>query len=299
VTRNIALAKIDPNPDQPRKTFDAAHIEGLAASIRAQGLLQAITVRPHRRGRFEIVAGECRWRAHKLLADRGIKGFSTIKATVVRLDDLARDIAAIVENLQRQDISPIEEARGFARLAKRGLEPEQIAKQVGCAVFRVRWRLQLLNLAPPILRLFEADQIDRQQAMEISRLTDHRAQHRILRLISRGQLQGWKAVRNAVDAIIEGATQADIFGDAAPKPSREEARRLTAMEARIEEASKLLGAGWRNGECVVAARVSLDRAGTMADRLNAIAKTCGHMERELRQIAAQGRIVLPYRRTGT
>jgi ParB family chromosome partitioning protein len=256
------------------------------------GLLQAITVRPHRKGRFEIVAGECRWRAHKLLAERGFKTFSTIKATVVRMNNLARDIAAIIENLQREDIAPIEEARAFKQLVDRGLEPEQIAKQVGCAVFRVRWRLALLNLAPPILALFEADQLDRQQAMEISRLPDHADQNRILRLINRGQLQGWKPVRNAVEAIIEGATQADIFGDAAPKPSREDARTLTAMEQRIEVMTKLLGAGWRNGECIVAARINLDRAGLMADRLNAIAKTCGIMERELRHVAAQGRIVL-------
>jgi ParB/RepB/Spo0J family partition protein len=295
MTRTIALDKIDPNKDQPRKTFPAAQIAGLADSIRAQGLLQPIVVRPHRRGRFEIVVGECRWRAHKLLADRGIKGFSTIKATVVRMDERARDIAAIVENLQRTDVAPVEEARAFQRLIDRGLEPEEIAKQVGCAVFRVRWRLQLLNLAPPILDLFAADQIDRQQAMEISRLDDHAEQRRILRLINRGQLQGWKPVRNAVDALIDGATQADIFGDAAPKPTREDTRTVTAMEARIDQMIKLLGAGWRNGECVVAARVNLDRAGHMADQLNAIAKTCGIMERELRNVAAQGRIVLPRR----
>ena len=288
----IAIDKIDPNPDQPRKKFSPAHIDGLANSIRERGLLQAITVRPSRKGRFEIVAGECRWRAHKRLAERGFTTFSNIKATVVRMDDLARDIAAIVENLQREDISPIEEARSFKRLVDRGLEPEEIAKQCGCAVFRVRWRLQLLNLAPDIVKLFDADQIDRQQAMEISRLPDHADQHRILRLINRGQLQGWKAVRNAVDAIISGATQADIFGDAAPKASRAETRTVSGMEARIAEMTKLLGAGWRDGECIVAARVNLDRAGLMADRLNAIAKTCGIMERELRQVAAQGRIVL-------
>jgi ParB family chromosome partitioning protein len=296
MTRQIALDKIDPNPDQPRKIFPPEHIEGLADSIQANGLLQGITVRPHRKGRFEIVFGECRWRAHKLLTDRGIKGFSTIKSTVVRMDDLAREIAAIVENLQRQDVSPIEEARSFKRLADRGLEPEEIAKQVGCAIFRVKWRLMLLNLAPEILKLFEADQIDRQQAMEISRLQEHADQRRILRLINRGQLQGWGAVRNAVDTILDGTTQADIFGDDAPKPTREDARTLTTMEARIEQTTKMLGAGWRNGECVVAARVNLDRAGLMADRLDAIAKTCGVMARELRNVTAQGRIVLPFRK---
>jgi ParB family chromosome partitioning protein len=284
-TRTIAIARIDPNPDQPRKKFEEASLRELADSIRERGLLQPITVRPNGQ-RFEIVAGERRWRAHRLLAKQ------EITANVVAMDDGERDLAAIIENLQREDIAPIEEANAFRRLIDKGMTAEDIAKATGAALFRVRWRLQLLNLSPAILALFEGAQLDRQQAMEIARLSEHRDQARILRLINAGKLVGWKSVRNAVDAILTQATQADIFGDLAPKPTRADAKTVAGMERRITDVIEMVGRGWHDGECIICARVNLDRAGKIADQLAALQTTMRVMERELRNVTAQGQIVL-------
>ena len=103
---------------------------------------------------------------------------------------------------------------------------------------------------------------------------------------------GWKAVRSAVDTINTGLTQADIFGDIAPRPPAQEMATLADMERRIEQVSAMVARGWRNGECIVAARVNLDRTGLMADKIDNIQKALRVMARELRNTAAQGSVAL-------
>lgn len=283
----IAVDRIAPNPYQPRKHFDPVLLEELARSIKAEGLLQPITVRPLGGKRYEIVAGERRWRAHKLLAERGDPVGKTVHCHVKRMSIEKRDIAAIIENLQRVDITPLEEAAAFMRLVECGFSPEEIAERTGAALFRVKWRLQLLNLEPSIAKLFASDQIDRQQAMEIARLPQHRDQVRILGLINRGHLVGWKAVRNAVDALLTNATQSDIFGDSAPPASAEEIEVLHAMEKKIDTVLHMIAKGWKDGECVVANRVNPDRAALLADKLKSMQTCLRIMERELRNVSAQ------------
>jgi ParB family chromosome partitioning protein len=283
----LALTAITPNPDQPRKIFDADGLKELAASIKANGLLQPITVRPKGKGKYEIVAGERRFRACSLLHAHGVKGFATIACHVRKMDDLTRDVAAIIENLQRADVTPLEEADSFARLENTGLSAEQIADKIGVAAFRVRWRLQLLNLSPDIRKLFATGNLDRQQAMEIARLSDYAAQHRILTMIRRGNLVGWKSVRNAVDAILDPASQAGMFGDDAPAATAADLSTLRAMEKRIESVGAMLSMGWKDGQCIVANRVDPDRAANMADKISAMTKGLRIMERELRNTCAQ------------
>jgi hypothetical protein len=147
----------------------------------------------------------------------------------------------------------------------------------------------LLNLAPHIRKLFAADQLDRQQAMELARLPTHAAQDRILALINRGRLVGWKAVRNAVDAVIGADDQGDMFPKG--KPSQADVKTLAGMEARIAKVQAMVAEGWKNGECVVAARVNLNRTALIADRIANINKALRVMERELRNVAAQREII--------
>jgi ParB family chromosome partitioning protein len=288
----IDIRHVEPDPLQPRKAFDQTALNELAASIKSRGLIQPITVCPAgKHGRFIILTGERRWRAHKLLAAKHRK-FTKIAANVTTAPKRERRLAQLVENMQRADMTPLEEANAFKALVDDGMTTDQIASELGLAEFRVSWRLQLLNLAPEPRKLFEAGQLDRQQALELSRLDAPRDQTRVLRLINRGDLNGWKAVRNAVDAINTGMTQADIFGPVAPKPKAEDVATLTAMEKKIEQVIAMVGHGWKNGECIVAAKVNLDRAKLMADRLAAIQKALRIMERELRNVTAQGQIVL-------
>lgn len=287
----LPVDAIDPNPDQPRKNFNPELLAELANSIARSGLLQPITVRRKPDGRYIIVAGERRWRAHVQLAKGGRLEPPVIPAMIREMSDADMAIAAIVENLQRADISPLEEADAFARLVAEGMTAEDIAERTGAAAFRVRWRLTLLNLAPEIRKLFETDNLDRQQALELARLPEHRDQHRVLRLIQRGALTGWKAVRQAVDGILENVTQADIFGDASPVASEADVSTMKSMERRIARVAEMIGAGWKDGECVVASKVNPGNANLMADQLNAIQKALRIMERELRNTTAQATLL--------
>lgn len=293
-TKRIAIDKIDPDPGQPRKEFDETALNELAASIEARGLIQAIVVRPSKRGRYIIVAGERRWRAHKLLIARKKSRFASIHARIVKnIKTVDVRINQIIENVQRADMKPLEEAAALAELVnEHGMEPEDIAAQLGLAPFRVRWRLQLLNLDPQVRKLVATEQLDRQQALELARLPDHKDQRRTVQLINSGALSGWKNLRNAVDAVIGGTTTEDLFGEEAPRASTEDVETVTAMEAKIDRVASMVAGGWHNGECVVATKVSPDRAIKMADTLGVARQAIAIMERELRNAAGQAKIVM-------
>jgi ParB family transcriptional regulator, chromosome partitioning protein len=288
----IDVEKILPNPDQPRKHFDLEALRELADSIKANGLLQPITVRPLGSGQYQIVAGERRWRAHCLLHKAGEPAGAKVLCHVKKMDEQTRDIQAIIENLQRVDVTPLEEADAFARLVDAGMTAAEISAKTGAALFRVKWRLQLRNLEPSIRKLLEAGQIDRQAAMEIARLDSHQEQLRMLRLVNRGSLVGWKAIRNAVETAMGGEEQADIFGPGAPAPSANEIATVNRMERKIDQIAALASHGWKDGECITANRVNPDRAKLMADKLAAIEKSLRVMERELRNVTAQAVAVL-------
>lgn len=287
--KRIELSKIIPNPDQPRKLFDPKLIGELAESIRVNGLMQPITVRPRGDGSYEIVAGERRYRAHCHLRDTG-HDTTTILCMVRKMDEVQRDIEAIIENLQRADIQPAEEARAYKRMLDAGFDLPALAAKLGVPAFRISERVQLLRLAPTYLKMFETGQIDRQVAFELSRLEREADQTKIVQMVARGQLTGWKAVRTAVETILGGMTQADIFGDMAPAASDEDVATVNAMEAKIEKMLAMATAGFKDGECKVAQRVAPDRARLMADKIAALKKALTIMERDLRCAAAQAEI---------
>lgn len=137
--------------DNDRTTFPAGHIERLAASIAAEGLHQPITVRPLADGRYQIVAGECRWRAHQHM------GAATIPAIVKPMDDRAASLAMLSENLQRQQLDPMDEARAFAkRRDSFGMSAEEIGKWANVSADLVKRRLALLDLLPDIQQQIKA-----------------------------------------------------------------------------------------------------------------------------------------------
>ena len=145
---SIPVGDLDPNPFQPRRAISDADLTELTASIREQGLLQPILVRhhPERPGRFQIIAGERRWRAARLA------GLATIPSFIRDLPDSAASAAALVENLQRQDLNPIEEAEGFKRLIDGfGLTQEDLARAIGKSRSHVANLLRLLNLPQDVI----------------------------------------------------------------------------------------------------------------------------------------------------
>ncbi|MBO4733330.1 MAG: ParB/RepB/Spo0J family partition protein, partial [Clostridia bacterium] len=137
----IRLSEIEPNRNQPRKDFDEQALSELAESIAEHGLIQPIVVRPTAAGAYQIVAGERRWRACRMA------GLDFVPVIVKELDDKAYYETALIENLQREDLNPLEEARGYKTLIdNHGLTQEQVAKSVGKARATVTNALRLLNL---------------------------------------------------------------------------------------------------------------------------------------------------------
>lgn len=161
--KNIALSEIEPSPLNPRKTFEDAPLQSLAANIKAQGLLQPITIRP-KDGHYEIVCGERRYRAVKVL------GLETIPALVRDLNDADAYDAMITENLNREDVSPVEEAFAFARLKERGDDVKDIAARFGRSVRFVQDRMHLNDLVAPLMLKLRDGVLPIGGAMQLAKL---------------------------------------------------------------------------------------------------------------------------------
>ena len=150
----IPVGDIDPNRNQPRKKFDDDALLALAESIRIHGIIQPLTVRLLPNGYYQIIAGERRWRAARLA------GLSQVPVVVIEADDRKAMELALIENLQRADLNPIEEAEGYQQLISQyGMTQEQAAERVGKSRPAVANALRLLSLGPEILKLVEAGTI--------------------------------------------------------------------------------------------------------------------------------------------
>jgi len=170
--RELAITEIRPNPRQPRGEFDTAALGELAASIRSVGLLQPIVVRRAAEG-FELVAGERRWRASQLA------GLTAIPAIIRDTGDDAMLRDALIENLQREDLNPLEEAAAFRQLVDDfGATHEEIAERVGKSRAAVTNSLRLLGLAPEVQQRITAGSLSAAHGRAIAALVDHGAQAR-------------------------------------------------------------------------------------------------------------------------
>lgn len=154
VKSTLRLSEIEPNRDQPRKYFSEEAIAALAESIREHGILQPILVRPLPTGNYQIVAGERRWRAARLL------GFSEVPVTIKELTDIETAQVAIIENLQRENLNPIEEAKGYNDLIEKyGITQEQIAVMVGKSRSAIANSIRLLALPEAVHRMIESGEL--------------------------------------------------------------------------------------------------------------------------------------------
>ena len=144
----LPLHKVEPNPDQPRRDFDEEELQALADSITEHGVIQPLTVRQLNSGYYQIIAGERRWRAAR------IAGLQEIPVVIMEADNKKAMELALIENLQRQDLNPVEEALGYQSLMEDfGLTQEDTAKQVGKSRPAVANSLRLLSLTPQVLEL--------------------------------------------------------------------------------------------------------------------------------------------------
>ncbi|WP_068070811.1 ParB/RepB/Spo0J family partition protein [Novosphingobium lentum] len=163
----LPISEIEPHPDQPRRHFDEAALDDLARSIAARGVIQPIIVRPLGRDRYQLVAGERRWRA----AQRA--RIHEIPAIVRKLDDREVTALALIENLQREDLNPVEEARAYQRLsADDGLTQAEIAQFVDKSRSHVANLMRLLSLPEDVLQLVETDRLSMGHARALASLPD-------------------------------------------------------------------------------------------------------------------------------
>lgn len=279
----LQTASVIPNPDQPRKRFNPEALAELAASIKANGLIQPITVRALPDGRHMIVAGERRWRAHVLA------GLDTIEANLIEITDSERDILAIVENLQRADITPLEEGRAFQRVLDTGVTAEELADRLGLKqAWRIIERTALLRLNPSYLDLLEKGHLSPSQGTELARLDQH-DQDTLFGLIRDGRCETYAKLRAAADALIAAASQGGFFEK--PKVSAAEAKALSAFEAKIEQIVRMVASGFKDNEVVALQKINPHRAGIVAEQIGLISKHLKQIEREIQKVVAQGEII--------
>ena len=189
---HIAVDQIHANAKQPRKRFDHEAVSGLAESIKAQGLIQPVVVRPRLEGGYELIAGERRWRAAREA------GIATVPAVVREADDRETLLLGLVENVAREDLSPIEEGRGYSVLIDEfGLSLGEVAGRVGKSKPTVSNRIRLLELPDDVLELLNRNELSEGHARALLAVPDHDARRRLARRIVRDGLSVRSAERAA------------------------------------------------------------------------------------------------------
>ena len=167
----LPIHKVEPNPDQPRQDFDEEELQALSESISIHGVIQPLTVREMTSGYYQIIAGERRWRASRMA------GLSEIPVVIVEADDRKAMELALIENLQRQDLNPIEEALGYQSLMNEyGMTQEEAAGRVGKSRPAVANALRLLTLDERVVQMVRDGEITAGHARAVLMLKDQRKQ---------------------------------------------------------------------------------------------------------------------------
>jgi ParB family transcriptional regulator, chromosome partitioning protein len=221
--RELHVDLVAPNPDQPRKRFDDEALQALADSVKERGVLQPVLVRPRPGGSYELVAGERRWRAARLA------GLETLPALVQQRDDAQSLEDALIENMAREDLNPIEAARAVAGLVEElGLTREAVGRRVGRSRVAVSNLLRLLDLPDEALMLVEDGSLTEGHGRALLLADDHADR----RSIARAAVQGGWSVRVVEQRAREANAPARAAkrGRAAVHPDQE------AAAARISEA---------------------------------------------------------------
>lgn len=188
--RKLPVAKIEPRRGQPRENFDPEKLQELAESIQRHGMIQPITVRPIENGFYQIIAGERRWRAARLA------GLTEVPVSILEADEQTTAELALIENLQREDLNPMEEARGYKKLMESfSLTQEQVAERVGRSRPVVTNAMRLLKLSDGAAQLVESGELSLSHARAILEIADPEAQTNLAQMAVRDGL----SVRQVTD----------------------------------------------------------------------------------------------------
>lgn len=319
--QQLSLASIRPNAEQPRRTFDEHSLDELAESIRQQGLLQPILVRPlgDAASSFEIIAGERRWRAAQLA------GLSEIPAIVRELSDEEAMLVALVENLQREDLNPLEEAEGMHALRQKlGLSQEELAARLGKSRSGVANSLRLLQLDTPMREALRQNEISPGHARTLLALPQGEARDTLFAALHSKRL----SVRDAEAAVLaykergvfpsvvldalndadsdvqtdsrEDNSSMSSFGPhpdtmhGAPDSTQDATQAATAADAAFSAQSAV-----RSAESEYAPRPSGQRPARLPKpeavrAVQALLRTCVHPKTTVSGTGELGRVTIPY-----
>ncbi len=255
--RNVPVDRIDPNPNQPRLTFDEDSLKELASSVKEHGVLQPILVRPSHSGRYELVAGERRWRATKMA------GIHEIPALIDDIDDDTALEIAIIENLQREDLSPLDEAIMYERMtSEHGYSLRKLAQKLGKDKGYIENRLRLADAPTEIKQLVSLRKDTLSHAYELLKVDDPKKRQKLAGQVARGELSLVK-LREKIegrpvherpevvaaeideagedDGASEGAAES-IWSEARPAPGGDEALQLAKdhFAEALDELSSVL-----------------------------------------------------------
>jgi ParB family chromosome partitioning protein len=225
---HLPVDAIHPNPRQPRRRFEPEATAGLAASIRRQGVLQPVVVRPRREGGYELIAGERRWRAAR---DASVV---TLPALVREADDRDSLLLGLVENVAREDLSPVEEARAYAALLDEfDLTLAELAERVGRSKPAISNRVRLLELPEEILWMLARGELTEGHARAVLALPDDDARLRLAKRIARGGMTVRAAERAAREGGARRRARAVPVDPALAERARAAVERLTGLPARV------------------------------------------------------------------
>jgi len=221
--RQLPVEQIVPNNAQPRRYFDEAALQELVGSLSVRGVLQPVLVRPLREGSYELVAGERRWRAAKLA------GFQSIPALASRYDDRAALQTALIENMAREDLNPVEQARACVTLKQEfGLTYRKIAESVGCHETVLSHLVRLLQLSEEILELLERGELSGHHGTALLRADDLQARAALARS---AVAEGWTV--RTLDARVRASNKSAL------PPGDPDEQRLDRWQARDLAATNL------------------------------------------------------------
>ena len=268
---SVELDQVMPSPLQPRRHFDSARLHELAQAIRSQGIIEPLVVRPTPVADggpppvapYELVAGERRWRAAR------IAGLSVVPVVVRELDDHAALEMSLVENLMREDLNPIDEARGFERLARSfAMSHDQVAARIGKSRPYVSNAIRLLDFPPAVLEMLERGELSAGQARPLLAMTSAEAQTVAARRIVEGRIsaRGAEELAGAARRARGGAAHGGAAGGPGTDPN------LAALADGIQRGLKrkvriVRARGRKPG------RIEIEFYGM--DDLNALAATLG------------------------
>ncbi|MDD2904185.1 MAG: ParB/RepB/Spo0J family partition protein [Syntrophales bacterium] len=262
-SNEVPLSLIYPNPGQPRKVFPKAALEELALSIKEQGLIEPLVV-VAKGEKFMLIAGERRWRACQMA------GLESAPVRILEVDDRQVAEMALVENIQRQDLTPLEEARAFKEmLDKNGYTKEELAQKLGFKqVWRVDERLSLLNLAPKFQDALTFGVITPSQAFEISRLSGAEDQEVVFRKIKAGELPTYNHLRRFVNAMVDSKKDKVLFA----MPKKQDMEVVSRWEKTLDAVTGLIVKSFSPEDCKVLARVCQGNAQVNLIKIDMIIK---------------------------